>query len=399
MIQDCMMTDWVVGPCSGTCLDPSGASGIQLITREPQIGWDNTTEAGKYGVRCPPDQAERDCAQEQCPIDCQMKDWSLWSECTAPCGGGSESRTRGIMRPDEHGGLACPANGESQACNTQSCDADCVLSDWSAWSPCTKSCRAKYSWEPGMQTRTKGIAEPTVGGGRCWEPKTAERWEQQNCNAFACPANIQCIASMDVVFVQDGSGSLWYPWRGKKFWDRNFELSKQFMLKMVEMSNMAKVDENENVGQGARYGAISYAFNPKVGTEITEDKAVLKTKITAMKWPMGGTMTGKALLEAKKLFQKIGSAKRIQVMVLITDGRASNRVWAAQAAKVVRDSGIRLMVIPVKNALRVQAEMCGWASRPCKQNMIMTPSWEMLISKMKLYMTSICPTVAVPDAV
>jgi len=250
-----------------------------------------------------------------------------------------------------------------------------------------------------MQTRTKGIAEPTVGAGRCWEPKTAERWEQQNCNTFQCPANIECVADMDVVFVHDGSGSLWYPWRGKKFWDRNFELSKQFMLKMVEMSNMAKVDENENVGEGARYGAVSYAFNPKVDTEITEDPAVLKTKITAMKWPMGGTMTGKALLMAKKLFQKIGSAKRIQVMVLITDGKASNRVWAAQAAKVVRDSGIRLMVIPVKNALRVQAEMCGWASRPCKQNMIMTPSWEMLISKMKLYMTSICPTVAVPDAV
>jgi hypothetical protein len=204
---------------------------------------------------------------------------------------------------------------------------------------------------------------------------------------------------MDVVFVQDGSGSLWYPWRGKAFWDRNFELSKSFMLKMVDMSKMAKVDENENVGVGARYGAVSYAFNPKVDAQITEDKAELKTKITAMKWPMGGTMTGKALLEAKKLFQKVGSAKRIQVMVLITDGRASNRAWAAQAAKIVRDSGIRLMVVPVKNAVRVQAEMCGWASRPCKQNMIMTPSWEMLISKMKLYMTSICPTVAVPDAV
>jgi len=247
-----------------------------------------------------------------------------------------------------------------------------------------------------MQTRTKGIATPTVGGGRCWQPKTPERWEKQSCNTFRCPKDIQCVADMDVVFVQDGSGSLWYPWRGKKYWDRNFELAKAFMLKMVSSSKMATVDENENVGTGSRYGVVSYAFSPKVQTEITHDKKILETKVKAMKWPMGGTMTGRALLEAKKLFQANGSAKRIQVMVLITDGRASNRFWAKQAAKVVRDSGIRLMVIPVKNAVRSKAEMCGWASRPCRQNMIMTPSWTMLISKMKLYLTSICPTVAVP---
>jgi len=250
-----------------------------------------------------------------------------------------------------------------------------------------------------MQTRERGIAVPTVGAGRCWEPKTAERWEQQNCNTFACPANIKCVADMDVVFVQDGSGSLWYPWRGKAFWDRNFELAKQFMLKMVADSKMATLDENENVGTGARYGVVSYAFTPKVDAEVTHDAGVLKTKIGAMKWPMGGTMTGRALLQAKKLFQVVGSAKRIQVMVLITDGRASNRYWAYQGAAIVRNSGIRLMVIPVKNAVRVYQEMCSWASRPCRQNMIMTPDWTMLMSKMKLYLTSICPTVAVPDAV
>jgi len=249
-----------------------------------------------------------------------------------------------------------------------------------------------------MQTRTKGIAEPTVGGGACWEPKTPERWEKQDCNTFMCPKNIECVADMDVVFVQDGSGSLWYPYAGKAHWARNFELSKKFMLQMIKDSKLAKVDEFENVGTGSRYGVVVYSFRPKVIVELTHDPAVLKTKVSAMKWPMGGTMTGRALLEAKKLFQANGSSKRIQIIVLITDGRASNRRWAKQGAKVVRDSGIRLMVIPVKNALRVKAEMCGWASRPCRQNMIMTPKWTMLISKMKLYLTSICPTVAVPGA-
>jgi hypothetical protein len=202
---------------------------------------------------------------------------------------------------------------------------------------------------------------------------------------------------MDVVFVLDGSGSLWYPWKGKAYWDRNFELAKAFMLKMVDISIMAKVDENENVGQGSRYGAVTYAFRPKIETQITEDASVLKTKITAMKWPMGGTMTGRALLKAKSLFPLApGGKSRLQVIILITDGRASNRAWAWVAAKTVRDSGIRLILVPVKGALRNAADMCSWASKPCAENMINTPKWTQLLSKLKLYLTTMCPTVVDP---
>merc|ERR1719456_1804162 len=103
-------------------------------------------------------------------------------------------------------------------------------------------------------------------------------------------------------------------------------------------------------------------------------------------------MTGRALLKAKTLFPLAPGAKtRLQVIMLITDGRASNRAWAFAAAKVVRDSGIRLILVPVKGAMRNQAEMCKWASRPCDENMILTPKWTNLISKLKLYMTTMCP--------
>merc|ERR1719486_1837197 len=290
MINDCQMSDWVVGECSGTCLDANGNSGIQIIKRTPLDGWSNTTAEGKYGASCPPDEVTRNCASEPCPIDCVMADWSPWSECTAQCGGGSETRTRGVLVPDEHGGAKCPANTESDACNTQSCDADCVLSDWTAWSPCTKSCRAKYSWRPGMQTRTKSIAVPTIGAGRCWKPRTPERWEKQNCNTFPCPKNIECIADMDVVLIQDGSGSLWYRWGGRAKWDRNFELSKDFMLKLVGKSKMATEDANGKIGTGLRYGVVLYSFRATVISQITHEKAELIGKIKAMRWPRGGTM-------------------------------------------------------------------------------------------------------------
>jgi len=225
------------------------------------------------------------------------------------------------------------------------------------------------------------------------------RYEHQNCNTFLCPKNIECVADLDVVIIQDGSGSLWYPWAGKAHWDRNFELSKKFMMDLVQQSKMAKVDKEGRPKDGPRYGVVLYSFNPKVISQITHDKKELDAAIKGMKWPMGGTMTGRALLKAKSLFpMALGSSKRLQVIMLITDGRASNRYWAYQAARLVRQSGIRLVLVPVKGATRNQAEMCAWATRPCAENMIMTPSWKMLISKLTLYLTTICPTVEIPEA-
>jgi hypothetical protein len=134
---------------------------------------------------------------------------------------------------------------------------------------------------------------------------------------------------MDVVIIQDGSGSLWSRWGGRPKWDRNFELSKSFMLKLVDSSKIAKETEFGKIGDGLRYGVVLYSFNPKVISQISNDKKALTGKIKAMKWPMGGTMTGRALLKAKTLFPLApGGKNRLQVIILITDGRASNRAWA-----------------------------------------------------------------------
>merc|ERR1719230_291794 len=96
---------------------------------------------------------------------------------------------------------------------------------------------------------------------------------------------------------------------------------------------LAKVDDEGRPSGGLRYGVVLYSFNPQVVTQIAHDKKVLMDKIKGMKWPMGGTMTGRALLKAKQLFPlAVGSNSRLQVIILVTDGRASNRYWAFVAA-------------------------------------------------------------------
>jgi len=307
-------------------------------------------------------------------------------------------KSRGRLTEPKYGGKQCPPDTETQPCNTHSCDQDCVLSEWSAWSPCTKSCLGKWSWTPGGQSRTKSIVKPVVGGGKCWRPHQSQRLQHQRCNTFICPKGIKCVADMDVIMVQDGSGSLWYRWGGKAHWNRNFELSKKFMQALVADSVMAKVDAMGRPKDGLRFGVILFSWGAKVISQVTEKKADLDTKIKAMKWPMGGTMTHRALLLARKMFLNTpGSKNRLQTVLLLTDGRAMYWWWTYWASWLIKRSGVRLITIAVKNAVRIKWMLCLYSSRPCRENLILTPRWTMLISKLKLYLTTMCPTVEVPS--
>ena len=55
-------------------------------------------------------------------------DWTEFSECTVPCGGGIQERTRNCSNPEPaNGGKDCKELGpdkESQKCNTEACPAE-----------------------------------------------------------------------------------------------------------------------------------------------------------------------------------------------------------------------------------------------------------------------------------
>merc|ERR1719270_1751499 len=74
------------------------------------------------GAPCPALEEEEPCNTDQCPVDCEVEDWSLWSECSATCGGGTRTRERKVVQEPENGGAACQDREEEESCKTEPCE-------------------------------------------------------------------------------------------------------------------------------------------------------------------------------------------------------------------------------------------------------------------------------------
>eukprot|EP00095_Tigriopus_kingsejongensis_P000890 maker-scaffold409_size180341-snap-gene-0.28 protein:Tk00890 transcript:maker-scaffold409_size180341-snap-gene-0.28-mRNA-1 annotation:"RPE-spondin" len=54
-------------------------------------------------------------------IDCQVSEWSTWSDCDVACGEGTVLRSREVERPESNGGADCPVLEEKRRCHAQKC--------------------------------------------------------------------------------------------------------------------------------------------------------------------------------------------------------------------------------------------------------------------------------------
>merc|ERR1740130_1094673 len=117
-----------------------------------------------------------------------------------------------------YGGMPCGQVSETEACNVQSCEKDCELSEWSKWSWCSKDC------DGGTRKRQKFITASPKGVGMCPSNTAPDRLQHKECNNFACPNKLQCNKELDIVFLLDGSGSL-----GEKGWKAEIKAAQTFV--------------------------------------------------------------------------------------------------------------------------------------------------------------------------
>lgn len=93
------------------------------------------------------------------PVNCTLGNWTQWSECSAECGQGVQTRSRPIVAPARHGG-SCPGPlDETRPCDAGPCghnstDTDCVVGPWGNFSSCSRECGS------GIQTRIRHVLVP-----------------------------------------------------------------------------------------------------------------------------------------------------------------------------------------------------------------------------------------------
>ncbi|KAM4677962.1 LOW QUALITY PROTEIN: SCO-spondin-like [Discoglossus pictus] len=121
-----LWSDW--GPCSVSC-----GGGHRHRNR-------TCTERDPNGASCGNETREVErCNTLPCPADCELSDWTEWSECSVSCGGGLSERNRSVLVTADPGGQPCPSPLHlHKTCNTHNCTLEC--SEGQVYSDCANSC-------------------------------------------------------------------------------------------------------------------------------------------------------------------------------------------------------------------------------------------------------------------
>jgi len=359
MFVDCELGDWESSGCSKEC-----GGGTETLTRKP------TQLSAHGGVDCEafPMEAKLDCNTHACPIDCIEDPWKPWSTCSAECDGGIKLRTREIVQHPTRGGTPCGEVTESESCNTQTCDPDCVLGDWSGWTECSKPC------ETGHQMRRKYVVEPAAGRGKCPAEDSEERYAKQTCNEQACEIvsasgmvykvgePVLCERKADIVFLIDGSGSL-----GVEAFEKSKMFAKEFAMAFDKQN--AQISVALFSGPLTWYDYYDCQYNVymsqmsdeqmeskcgmKLATTLSNDTDATLAAIDALPYPAKTTFTSGALLLAKNVL-RFARPDAERIAVLLTDGRPIDHWSTWYAALYVKGywdpwhPQTRLVTVPIE---------------------------------------------------
>jgi len=371
--KDCIQSEWKEEECSVTC-----GGGQQRLTR-------SVVQQPFKGAGCLPAEAYETCNPDPCPVDCEIGTWSGWSACSAECGGGVKQRNREVVVQPEHGGEPCGEKTEGESCGMASCATDCVLSDWAAWTECSKACEGGTTW------RERAVTVAATGGGFCAGDDEPARLNTMPCNTGGCLKEmidepLPCRATVDVILILDGSSSV-----TTEGWANTLTFAKTFVSAFEE----AGQETNANIALITFSGPYTwdnyYQCTDGASTEMTEDQltsicgitvqdhftsdlATLSGKLTesGLPWPTGSTMTQAALATAGAEAQN-GRPGVKQIAVLVTDGQPISEYGTYYAAKALKDTGTRLVVVPVQGyGLSDDAlvSLQGIASWPTQDNFV-----------------------------
>jgi len=199
--QDCQLSEWEQWqPCSRSCDGVTSRTRKILQMNKGAGEWCSDVEGenvpleqvqacnGAKDIMAMVESAEpgATAAMQECgfaghePIDCELGEWEVWSDCSASCDGGQQSRKRKIVALPENGGKACDGPLELIApCAALTCVApeDCVWGSWSNWGSCSQC--------DGDRNRVRQVARQGNSKGKLCESGTSKQVEKcNNCSPY-----------------------------------------------------------------------------------------------------------------------------------------------------------------------------------------------------------------------
>jgi hypothetical protein len=366
--QDCLVSKWSPSECSASC-----GGGTQLIERTVLIHPNG-------GTGCLPLEMEKTCNAKPCPVDCALEAWAGWSKCSAQCGGGITQRLRGLKKAMRFDGKPCSATSQTKSCNAQACEKDCELTDWTAWSSCSKDCNG------GTMKREKFVKHAALGSGKCADNWSPDRLEYKECNNIVCEINVTaaptltCDEKMDIVLLIDGSGSL-----GIEGWKAEIKAANAFVDAFIEGGADAEIavilfsgprtwgGVSKCIGKSTSTVDIANVCQIKTITHFKSDLKKVRALISGMRWPMGSTLTSVALLSAKAELS-MGRKDSHSNIIVFTDGRPLSYRKTTLASREVRKAA-RLVWVPVTKFAPL-AKIKTWATRRWEENVVVVDSFE-----------------------
>nr|XP_043874554.1 thrombospondin type-1 domain-containing protein 7B isoform X2 [Solea senegalensis] len=177
----CLLAQWSSwsGCLHDNCKEPQGKKGFRQRRRD--VLW----ESGTFAEPCPHLVESVPCEDPSCYL------WQVQQEGSCvpsqqPCGPGAAAQNATCVSSEgEEVSIALCAGDPppTEVVCEVACAADCVVSYWSSWSPCSHSCATKSS--EGRQSRTRTVlAIPGKDGKECPAASALEEWRV--CNDHPC---------------------------------------------------------------------------------------------------------------------------------------------------------------------------------------------------------------------
>ncbi|KAM9806315.1 collagen alpha-6(VI) chain isoform 1-T1 [Syngnathus typhle] len=163
-----------------------------------------------------------------------------------------------------------------------------------------------------------------------------------------CDPDRECkkTEKADIIFLVDGSTSITR---------KKFESMLKFMSSMVNQTTVGS--------ELTRFGVILFSTNATANFTLNqyESKRDVLKAIADLEFPYGDTYTGKALKYTLPFFNAEyggrAASKVPQILMVITDGDATDRHNLRQPSVALRDKGIKVFSIGVEGAIREQLEI------------------------------------------